>query len=299
MSALSRPLFPEPRTAAGLRHVLFPSDLSPQSERAFSHARLLAERFGARLTLFHALPRTGLEHLPSPSPDEREALRRAEAFARAWLERRAEGLPVRADVIVQPAASAPEALVDYICATAPDLAVMATHGRDGLAHLMLGSVTEKALRYAPCPILCVREPDHGTALPYRRILLPTSLDEESRRAFPAAALLARHFGAEVLLLHVAPAPPSPSLSGVPDLVEGLPTEQDVLAFAVADFRGVRLVPRVEMGPVWERIGEVAAQEKPDVLVISTHGHDSLADRLIGTHAEGFVRHAPCPVLVVR
>ena len=75
--------------------------------------------------------------------------------------------------------------------TTPDLVVMATHGRDGLAQLFLGSVTETVMRLGRCPVLGVREPQHGVALPFRRILVPTDLSPALRRPFALGALLAR------------------------------------------------------------------------------------------------------------
>ena len=100
---------------------------------------------------------------------------------------------------------------------------MATHGRDGLAHLFLGSVTEMAIQHGRSPVLCVREPAHGVALPYRRILVPTDLSEASRRAFPLAAQLARAFDAEVVGVHVAGFPPGHSLAGVYEAVAAMPS----------------------------------------------------------------------------
>ena len=71
------------------------------------------------------------------------------------------------------------------------------------------------MQHAFRSILCLREPDHGPALPYRRILVPTDLSLASCLAFPMAALFARTFSAEVVALHVVPAATFRSLSGVP------------------------------------------------------------------------------------
>src|SRR5205809_249668 len=91
------------RESAVLREILFPSDLSPESARAFEYARLLAERFQARLVLLHVIP-------PGPvGPGIRvpEARRRAARVAREQLERWASGLRCRQCVIVEPADSVP------------------------------------------------------------------------------------------------------------------------------------------------------------------------------------------------
>ena len=184
-----------------IAEILFPSDLSPESDRAFHHARFLAERYGARLTLYHAVQ---VPHLEADGPWDLtpQIAQRAETAAREHLERRLEGLRTRSNIVVESVESVHRAVVRYIHAMPPDLTVMATHGRSGLAHLFLGGVTEKVVQHGKHPVLCVREPDHGVALPYRRILVPTDLSPASRRAFPIAARLARTFEAEVIAVHV-------------------------------------------------------------------------------------------------
>jgi nucleotide-binding universal stress UspA family protein len=284
-------------TPRGIRHILFPSDLSPASDLALGHARFLAVRFGARLTLYHAVEASP-SHQDGPSEPADEAWRRAADRVRGHLDCMAGRLPTEIEIVVERGASAHQALVAHTLRTRPDLTVMATHGREGLAHLLAGSVTETVLRRGPCPVLCVREPEHGVALPYRRILVPTDLSQASRRAFPMAALLARSFESEVLALHAAQVEAPPSLIGVSQAVEGSPSEAEVARFLEHEFRDVRLTPRVLLGAAWTAIVETARAERVDLIVMSTHGHDSLSDRLIGSHAERVVRHAPCPVLIV-
>ena len=283
---------------ASIRRVLFPSDLSPSSDRALDHAQLLAERFDARLTLYHVVEAPAAAGPLTWNP-AREAARRAEEGARAHLERRAERLHVPYTVVVYQRPSAPPALLRYIAATRPDLTVMATHGRSGLRHLVLGSVTESVLSGAHRPVLCVRAPDHGVALAYRRVLVPTDLTPSSRRAFPLAAHLARAFDAEVIAVHVSPPPAVSSLMGVPEAVEAASVEEaDVWEFLQPFFGGLRATVRLPGGTPAEAIVETARLEKTDVVVMSTHGHHSLADRMRGSHTERVVRHAPCPVLAM-
>jgi len=278
-----------------LREILFPTDLSPASQRAFDHARLLAERFGAHLVAYHAM------EAPAPGADalEREVQHRRERAAREHLERAVQGLSVRADVRVQRVRSAPSALVDFIRASGPDVVVMSTHGRAGVAQFVLGSVTEHVLQHTCAPTLCIREPEHGVALPYRRILVPTDFSAHSRRAFPLAAGLARAFGAEVLAVHAADVRVRGATWGISGAVEeGLPSESQLEAFLEAEMGGIRVRPLVELGPAWDTITRVAADERVDLIVLSTHGEDSVADRLLGSHAECIVRQSACPVLVV-
>lgn len=280
-----------------VREVLFPSDLSAESDRAFEHARFLAERFEATLTLYHAV------EVPDPSyahwafAHGHEIWSRAEQAARDVLQRRCESLGVSHTVVVEREASAEGALLGFIRRTQPDLVVMATHGRAGLSHLLLGSVTERIVLNAFRPVLCLRPPACGSALAYRRVLVPTDLSLASRLAFPMAALFARTFGAQVLALHVVPPYNAATLSGVPEPAVETPGAGAVAAFCQADFSGVPLRAQVHTGTVWERIRRLAQDECADLIVMSTRGHDSLADRILGSNTERVVRHAPCPVLV--
>lgn len=294
-----------PRTSATrsaeIRQILFPSDLSQGSDRAFEHAALLARRLGARLTLYHAVQSPALACAVDPEDPHFEALRRAEAQARQHLEHRLDRESDDCEVLIGRAAAIEEELLRVIAVRRPDLIVMSTHGRQGLSRLVLGSVTERVVRFAGSPVMCVREPDHGVALPYRRLLVPTDLSEASRRAFPIAAELARSFGADVIALHVA-APPDAAASGTSGIsyaVEvGLPSEERLLSFVAPDFEGVRVVPVVEIGSAWDVILAAARVERADLIVMSTHGRGGLAQRMLGSHAGRVVRHACCPVLVV-
>jgi len=177
---------------------------------------------------------------------------------------------------------------------------MATHGREGLAHLVLGSTTEGVLRCGDCPVLCVREPAHGHALAYRRVLLPTDLSPSSAGAFPMAALVAGRFGAEVLAVYVATTPTVRELWGVPEIVDAaVPSERVLRRFVEPWFGDVLVHCRLEAGEPWERIVDLASSEHADLIVMANRRRDGLADRFIGSETERVFRHAPCPVLVTR
>ena len=281
-----------------IREILFATDLSPESDRAFEHVDFLADRFGASVTLFHVAEVPDHHFAHWAFAHGHEIWDHAEKLARECLERRAETLTAKHRIVVERKSSASRGVLDMIKTLQPDLTIMATHGREGIAHALLGSVTERVVQRSFRPVLCVREPDHGGALPYRRILVPTDLSLASRLAFPMAALFARTFGSEVVGVHVVPPTTLATLSGIPPVdMPVVPTEASLWSFLQADFAGIGLVAQVHEGSVWERICHTARVEKADLIVMSTRGHDSIADRMVGSNAERVVRHAPCPVLV--
>jgi nucleotide-binding universal stress UspA family protein len=291
--ATAAPLAPP----VSIRSILFFSDLSPASDQAMEHARFLAECFGARLTLSHVVE-VPPERDPEPWPTQDEVVRRAVRDAREHLERHAESLSTPNDILVEREPSLDWALVSQVRRECPDLVVMRTRAHAGLAHVFPGSLAEKVLQHGRAPVLCVREPEHGVPLPYRRILVPTDLSARSRRAFPLAAHLARRFDALVLALHVASVTAPTDLHGVPDAIEATSSEEALRAFMQPDFDDVRVMPRVLLGAAWDAIGATASTEHADLIVLSTHGHDSLGDRIVGSHADRVIRHSTCPVLVV-
>lgn len=142
----------------GFKTIVVPTDFSPASERAIMHARELAERFGASVLLLHvvedpyAAAAWSEAFLAMPDirePLRQEALKRLEEAASAFA-----GLPTTMEAVVgTPAATIVKAAADR----SADLIVMGTHGRSGVAHLLLGSVAERVIRLAPCPVLTVRE----------------------------------------------------------------------------------------------------------------------------------------------
>jgi nucleotide-binding universal stress UspA family protein len=284
------------------RQILFPTDLTAESDRAFEHARFLAERLGAALTLYHAIELPRREYARWARLPE-QVWADLEQHARAELDRRARTLAVPHDVIVDTDVHGAPLLVDValleqIRRTAPDLVVMATHGREGRVGSFLGSVTQEIVRSSGRPVFCVRHAPQGLVFPYRTIVLPTDLSDLSRRAVPLAALLARTCEARIVAVHVTPPPRLGSLVGLPSPAPPAPSPSAVREFLGSALDGLPVEARVcGPGPAWDLIVKLAAKEKADLVVMSTRGHDSLGDRILGSTTERVLRHASCPVLV--
>ena len=195
---------------AGLRDILFPTDLSSEADRAFEHARFLAEAFAARLRLYHAAHVAPVAYgLAATAGREAELWADVEKEARRLLELRVAGLTTPREIVVRHDVPGVPLLADLailkeIQAERPDLVVMATRSRRGFDRFFVGSVTEQVVRHAECPVLSVREPEHGGPLPYRVLMLTTDLSPAARRAYPLTALLARRFDARVVVVHVTP-----------------------------------------------------------------------------------------------
>lgn len=135
------------------------------------------------------------------------------------------------------------------------------------------------------------------------ILVPIDFSRISQGALDYAVPLARQFGAKITLLHaVEPPPYSMDLTYLP-MGDGFPIgpmkkELDALAKKTIEPDLLKEVI-VQVGTAFEVIANVARDSEADLIIITTHGHTGLKHVFMGSTAERVVRHAPCPVLVVR
>jgi nucleotide-binding universal stress UspA family protein len=135
-----------------IHHILAPTDFSASAIQAVTAAFELAQTFGAKLSLLHVIevPAYAIEVALPLEALERDARRE---LALLLLEAEAAHMDVTRLVDV----GVPyQKIVETATAEQVDLIVMATHGRTGLSHLVLGSVAERMVRLAPCPVLTIR-----------------------------------------------------------------------------------------------------------------------------------------------
>lgn len=148
-----------------LKRILHASDFSPASRSAFAIARVLAKKLGARLILFHAYegipPLVGTPMMPMAGPGSGALVDRLWATAKTAGERGLERLAARARrdglrVSTRLEVGAPaSAIVRAARKERAAMVVVGTHGRTGLPRLLLGSVAERVIRTAPCPVVTV------------------------------------------------------------------------------------------------------------------------------------------------
>ncbi len=151
-----------------IRRILLPTDFSAPSATATKYACELATSFDAELHLLHTLEvhlsatpdfGVGLD-LPRYVNESRDAA--AKALAGALDPQWSAGRTVVRSVIE---GSPKVEIVRYARRHDMDLIVLATHGRSGLAHILIGSVAESVVRTAPCPVLTVRPEGHQFVMP--------------------------------------------------------------------------------------------------------------------------------------
>ncbi len=153
-----------------IKKLLFPTDYSDLARAALAHAIALANLFKAEFHCLHVIDDAyqywsalGPESIPmGPPPEELLELgkTRMEAFVAEHLTA-LETPPVTQLAIGRPFAE----IIAYAREHDIDMIVMGTHGRGAIAHMLLGSTTEKVVRKAPCPVLTVRSADQQFVMP--------------------------------------------------------------------------------------------------------------------------------------
>jgi nucleotide-binding universal stress UspA family protein len=146
-----------------LNTILVPSDFSECSDEALRYGLELARRFDARVHLLHVVQ----DPVTQPWAAEGFSVPLYEIvdqWQRQAKERLEAAVPDadRARVTAVSKVATPYAeILEYAAANQVDLIVMGTHGRGGVTHMLLGSIAERVVRRAPCPVLTVRRPQHG------------------------------------------------------------------------------------------------------------------------------------------
>jgi nucleotide-binding universal stress UspA family protein len=153
-----------------LRRILFPTDFSELSLHALTYARSFAEAYKAELHVIHVLDEayqywmaTAPNALPiGPSPAEIAAEANVELDKFVKKHFSGQTVPLSSALMVgRPFLE----IIRYAREKEIDLIVLGTHGRGGLSHVLLGSVAEKVVRKAPCPVLTIRHPEHDFVMP--------------------------------------------------------------------------------------------------------------------------------------
>lgn len=262
-----------------IRSIGLPTDFSPAASVAFAHALRLAVHFRCKLTILHVRD-------PSDSsqwgkfPHIREELQK-------WgmLPDGAEIADISGKLGVEVAkvdirdGDAADGLMRFVDGHRPDLLVMATHGRVGIARWIAGSVSSDVAMETRTPALLFGpgargfvDPDSGS-LTLRSVTMPVDSSPDPRRALADVEAMLEGLDATLALVHVG---------------EGGPSVSDASGAA-------RQVTRLE-GDVVEAL--VAQSQEADLMAMPTAGRHGLVDALRGSTTERVVHEAACPVLAL-
>ena len=294
-----------------IRRILCPIDFSDTSRHALEHAVAIAKWYESHITALHVIhpafaPQTPIlfTEFPrnaAPTVTERQLL---EEQLRAWLEP-ANRAGVKTEVLFDEGNPAVQ-ILEHARSLQADLIVMGTHGLSGFERFMLGSVAEKVLRKATCPVMTV-PPVAGTAakVPYTRLLCPVDFSESSVEALRFACSIAEESDAHLTILHVLGWPSDDELPDRFDVSEFRHRLEERargrLEALVSDEVRVwcKPVTTVSYGKPYREILEVAGREATDLIVIGLRGRNPLDLTLFGSTTNHVVRRSSCPVLTLK
>jgi nucleotide-binding universal stress UspA family protein len=290
-----------------IESILCPVDFSEFSVNAYEYARSLAWHYKATLILQHVLYPlySGFVGYDSNKDSDEKISRQLRAESQKKLQqfsRLHARREIRPECVVQDG-SVTDLILSLAEARRVDLIVMGTHGLRGIDRLMLGSVTERVLRRARCPVLAVRKPAHHVIssvhdpepVHLRRMLLCTDFSDHAHRASEYAVSMAKECGAELTLLHV--------LEDVSKL-----TELESATAKVATQLEESIAPKtregcivkviVRIGKPYQQIIQLAIEAQTDLVIMGVRGRGALDTAIFGSTTYRVIQLGSCPVLAV-
>jgi len=297
------------RETLEIKLILCPIDFSEFSVSAYRHALSLAEHYQAKLVAQHIV-----ELWRHPAADFAASAGLYEEYSQALRESGKKQLrefvenhthdEIQPELVVQIGIAA-DSIVSFAQLQKADVIVMGTHGRRGFDRLMLGSVTDRVMRTAPCPVLAASKPPHGSVAAGKerghvhhlsRILFCADFSENSERALRYAISATAEYDAEFTLLHVLEGVPSPAK-----------TEQ---ATAAAAERLDKLIPpegrkslkirtAVRIGKPYAQIIQLAMEAQIDLVIMGVRGRGALDLAVFGSTTYRVMQLGSFPVLAVR
>jgi nucleotide-binding universal stress UspA family protein len=314
--------------------ILCPIDLSEFSQPVLAHAVALARWYGGEVTPLHVfatwIPPASLATYPGwmmEIPEARDSITRelealvagASSSGPTGALRTREG-----DAAAEIVREAKEVRADLI--------VMGTHGRSGFDRFALGSVAEKVLRKAPCPVLTLPPgaPRSAGNVMFARILCPVDFSAPSHQALDMARSLAQKSHGQVTVLHVVDAPDTQDLLAPEYIVELRRRQTESAERALHQFvadtasnsaaRGLDSTPTgapdaaptatpqpevpvvvsalVSTGTPHREILRVAGEHQADLIVLGVRGRGPIDITLFGSTTNQVVRRATCAVMTV-
>lgn len=318
-----------------IQRILIPTDFSEQSLSVFKLANVFVDVFGSTIDLIHVVPVTkyfseSFEHLGYPYDLDKDLYPKALNVAHEKLEELAKQYVKkehRGKIITLVERKASEAICRQANEGGYDLLLMSSKGEHE-SKFMRGSITEKVIRHSHIPVLTMEEPFHESGL--KTVMVPIDMSELSMAALPFAIEIAHQFEAGILLFHsielyaadvemVPLYPPldseevvSKSLLG---RVEKYFEEHADLGFKLnrnddtekhfikgeREGHGYSVPVETVVQKSFSAHHDIVdyANEKADMVVMSTHGRTGLSRLLLGSTTEQVAQHVSVPLLTVR
>jgi nucleotide-binding universal stress UspA family protein len=290
-----------------IERILCPVDFSEIAASTYDSAQLLARQYGATLFLQHVVefnlpyyeyyaPSAYLAELQQTIREKAE--KKLQEFAKSNTR---DG--VHPECIVSEG-WVTGAVLSLAAAQKVDLIVLGTHGVTGVDRGALGSVADKVLRKAHCPVLVSRRRERRGAAPddaqdviqLHRAVYCTDFSDPSQRALEYALSVAAEYGAELTLLHVVEDAQSPAR-----LDKAVTSATKRLESLIQPKRGktAGIKTLVRVGRAYEQIIEHASEVQADLIIMAVRGRNALDLAVFGSTTYRVIQLGPCSVLAAR
>ncbi len=281
-------------------NILVPIDFSELSFKALEAATAFAEAFDGAITPFHSY--ISLSDIGEPvSPSTGKFADTSEQLEKKLVEKLDKEASKRVDKAylnhgMVRSGNPAEAIID--AARNFDLIVMTTHGRTGFTRLIMGSVAEKVIRFAPVPVVVVEEASQ--VKPIKKILLTTDFSDYSLKAVPFARSIASATGAHMDIIHVVS---FEQFGSIPQIQAAIDTKKKQMQELVDDrFSDMRDQIGTDVlstkKSIHEKITKFARKEAYNLIVMATIGRTGLEYLRLGSTASNVVRHVENAVFTV-
>jgi nucleotide-binding universal stress UspA family protein len=288
-----------------LKLIVCPVDFSDFSLRAYRHALSLAEHYRARLVALHVVELFQHSYLGFAASTvlydaTRDALRESSKAQLQEFVNRQTPKEIQSEIVVDTGIAA-DTILSVAQARKADVIVMGTHGRRGYDRWMLGSVTDRVMRTASCPVLVVSKParDSGAAPGHPRhldrIIFCADFSKDSNEAFRYALSVRAEYDAELTLLHVVEN--APSSENREAIIAATKEQLDQLIPPDAR-KSSKFKTAVRVGRPYEQIIAFAQQTRADMVAMGVRGRGALDVAVFGSTTYRVMQLGPCPVLVV-
>ncbi len=291
-----------------IKLILCPIDFSEFSVRAYRYALSLAEHYRSKVVAQHVVeiwryPSVGFVATAQLYEEFCQALRESGTDQlREFVRNHTHG-EIHPELVVH-LGIASDSILSFAQTQKADGIVMGMHGRRGYDRLMVGSVTDRVMRRAPCPVLAVCKPPHDPVVAgeeghhlhhLNRILFCTDFSENSERALDYAISSAAEYDAELTLLHVLEQAPIPART------------EEAIAAATAQLdklippegpKTVKIKTAVRIGEPYQQIIQLALEAQIDMVTMGVRGRGALDLAVFGSTTYRVMQLGPCPVLAV-
>ena len=286
-------------TPVAVHNILFATDLTEVSSRAFKYVRVLARHFHAHITAVHVLRASVRDWSKFKTDPEYKKLLHKTEQSLDELCRRLTQTGFEADRALLDGDPV-EGILKAVKHHKADLLILGTHGSRDIERLMLGSTAEEILRKVTRPVLTVgpntRHPNRGD-IPFRRVILATDFNREAASAAQYAFSLAAKEASHISVCHVLPEGHTKTMDSSQLEAQFIQTMNKLIPADIWKKSAAEYA--VGYGNAADEILALATKRKADLIVLGAHSGSAMATHLAPGVAFRVIAAAECPVLTMR